>query len=70
MWKEVVIAYSKVLNRNFTGRNKRNRKKKSKVNISFSIEILENLVECLKSIRSEEGFKQLLVDATKTGRRY
>jgi hypothetical protein len=27
MWKEVVTAYFKVLNGNFTGRNKRNRKK-------------------------------------------
>jgi hypothetical protein len=31
----------------------------------FSIEILENLIEYLKSVRSEEGFKQFLVDAKK-----
>jgi hypothetical protein len=37
----------------------------SEVNILFSIEILEDLIKYLKSIKSEDGFKQLLVDAKK-----
>jgi hypothetical protein len=35
------------------------------VNISFSFAVLENLIQYLKSIRNEEAFKQLLVDAKK-----
>jgi hypothetical protein len=38
---------------------------KSDISISFLIEVLENLIEYLKRIRSDGGFKQLLVDAKK-----
>jgi hypothetical protein len=38
---------------------------KSDANVSLLIEVLENIIEYLKSIRSEEIFNQLIVDAKK-----